>query len=102
MSAILKRTVLYEKRTETSPFHFIGWALVNTPIGVCAEPFEINNRFVPGNSYANFDYTDEIARIDDMKNVPYGHGWKAVSFGETMPIHGGNISPEVYIRDGNF
>lgn len=102
MSGILKRDVLYEKRNATSPYHFIGWSICTTGIGAMAEPFEIGDRHAPGNSYADFDFSDPMARVDELQNVPYGNSWKTLSFGETMPIHFGDLSPRVYIRSGNF
>jgi len=104
--SILKRTVLYYPPSPKSPrgtFRFPGWALVTTTLGTMLEPFNINDRFVTGmgQSVMDFDPSDIMARVDDMQPVSDRLDWKTTSFGETMPVGGGDLLPRTYNKKGN-
>ena len=99
--SILKRTVLY-KKSENRPYRFLGWAIATTTLGAMLEPFNINDRVSPSQGILDFDPSDPIARVDDLQNVDPLDDFRALSFGETMPIHGGDLMPRVYIKTGNF
>jgi hypothetical protein len=62
--SIRKREVFYDN---TGGYvRFWDWAIVTTTIGTMAEPFLPNDRHLPG-KFSQFDPTDEIARIDDIR-----------------------------------
>jgi hypothetical protein len=97
--SIQKRCVFYSKENQ---YRFLDWAEVTTTLGSMMEPFCPNIRFAPNQSIRDFDPSDPIARIDEMKNVDRRFEWKALSHGEVMPLHGGRMMPHVNIATGNF
>ena len=99
--SILKRSVLYSK-PDKKQYRFIGWALTTTTLGVMLEPFDISNHHNPGQNFLDFDPSDPISRIDELRNIDGTAEELATSFGETMPLMGGNRHPSVLIETGNF
>jgi hypothetical protein len=102
--SILKRTVLYykyPKETKSGVFRFPGWAITQTTLGACLEPFNIADQWDPGKSKSDFDCSDMMARIDELQPIDDRLDWKVTSFGEAQPTGGGDILPRVYRKDGN-
>lgn len=90
MATIQKRTLLYEKHKD-DVFRFHDWALVITPLGVCAEPFNfVHNRGVGETPL--FDATDEMVRVDEMQCIDMDKE-KLVLSGGINAIHGGYLMP---------
>jgi hypothetical protein len=90
--SIVKRTVLFDKTTDV--FRFLDWAYVDTTIGPMGEPFLPNARTSTGTPISDFDPTDEISRIDELKALPvdaslsyFSSGLQAIG-GYTMPRDG--------------
>lgn len=67
-TVILNRTVFVEKDAN-GYFRFQDWALVTTTLGAMVELFSPNARFQPGTGFANFDPTDDLSLITEIKNV---------------------------------
>lgn len=91
--SILKRTVLYDNTDGI--VRFWDWALVTTTLGTMAEPFVANARHLLQQDFAQFDPTDEIARIDDMRESSIDISLLALSGGDGV-LNGGAQLP----RDG--
>jgi len=92
VATIQKRTLLFEKR-KNNVIRFSDWALVTTPLGVCAEPFNfLHNRNI-GEVQA-FDSTDEMSRIDDMQSIDMDKE-KVILSGGVGVVTGGNLMPRV-------
>jgi hypothetical protein len=90
--SIKKREVFYDN---TGGYvRFWDWALVTTTLGVMAEPFLPNDRHQFG-PFDQFDPTDEIARIDDIRASSIDTQLQALS-GGVHAINGGAQLP----RDG--
>lgn len=89
--SILKRTVFYDKTGGI--VRFWDWALVTTTLGTMAEPFVANMRSIDA-PVRNFDPTDEIARIDEMKEADIGQSLLLLSGGKNQ-LHGGCLLPRV-------
>lgn len=90
--SIVKRTVLFDKTTDV--FRFLDWAYVDTTIGPMGEPFLPNARTSTSTPISDFDPTDEISRIDELRAVPvdalmgyFSSGLQAIG-GYTMPRDG--------------
>lgn len=66
--SIVKRTVLIDRTTDVIRFN--DWAYVDTTIGPMGEPFLPNARVSTCTPVSEFDPTDEIARIDDIRALP--------------------------------
>lgn len=98
---IQKRCVLYFK-DDKGQYRFTGWAVTTTTLGAMMEPFNINDRAVGSQSIVNFDPSDPMARVDELKNIDPLKECLGLSHGETMEIHGGDLMPRVYIKTGNF
>lgn len=90
--SISRRTVFYDNTNGVK--RFWDWALVLTDIGTMVEPFMVNNRFYNGPS-GEFDPTDEICRIDEIRSIPIDKQQLALSGGDHH-LHGGVCIP----RDG--
>lgn len=84
--SILKRTVFYDNTNALA--RFWDWALVETPIGQMAEPFQINQR----DSRIEFDPTDDMSRIDEMRAKPIDKELLVLSGGQHQ-LHGGYMLP---------
>lgn len=90
--SIKKREVFYD---DTGGYvRFWDWALVTTTLGAMAEPFLPNDRHLPG-KFSQFDPTDEIARIDDIRASSIDTHLQALS-GGVHALNGGTLHP----RDG--
>ena len=89
--SIQKRTVFYD--IAGGVVRFQDWALVTTTLGVMAEPFEINRRAGDIN-IPNFDFTDEVNRIDDIKQMDGNKSMLQLSGGDHQ-LNGGNTMPRV-------
>jgi len=99
--SIQKRSVLYTK-PKGKQYRFIGWAIVTTTLGAMLEPFDIAEHGNPSQNWVDFDPSDPITRIDELRNVDTGKEGKITSFGETMEVMGGDRYPRVLIETGNF
>ena len=92
MATIQKRTLLFEKK-KNDVIRFHDWALVITPLGVCAEPFNYAHNKGLGET-PNFDSTDEMTRIDAMQSIDMDRE-KLVLSGGIDALHGGYLMPRV-------
>jgi hypothetical protein len=70
---------------------FWDFAVVTTDLGTMVEPFLPNNR-MDGQSYQNFDPTDEVTRIDEIRAAPIDKQLLILSGGEHQ-LHGGTLNP---------
>jgi hypothetical protein len=66
--SIVRRTVLFDGTTDV--VRFLDWAYVDTTIGPMGEPFLPNARTSTSTPISDFDPTDEIARIDEIRSLP--------------------------------
>lgn len=90
--SILRREVFFDN---TGGYvRFWDWSLVTTTLGTMAEPFLPNDRHLPG-KFSQFDPTDEIARIDDIRASSVDTQPHTLS-GGVHPLNGGTLNP----RDG--
>lgn len=90
--SIRKREVFYDN---TGGYvRFWDWAVVTTTLGTMAEPFMPNDRHQFG-PYDQFDPTDAIARIDDLRASTIDKQLQVLSGGSHALI-GGTLNP----RDG--
>ena len=95
MSGIIKRTVFYDNTKEIK--RFMDWASVATGIGQMAEPFNVNSRVTTATPIIEFDATDQMARIDEIKEVrasALNHRLTGVSTSD-IATHGGTQMPRV-------
>jgi hypothetical protein len=90
--SIVKRTVLFDRTTDVIRFN--DWAYVDTTIGPMGEPFFPNLRTSVSTPISDFDPTDEISRIDEMRALPvdlslgyFSSGGQAIG-GYQMPRDG--------------
>ena len=97
--SILSRSVLYYK-SPNGPFRFPGWAITNTTLGSCLEPFNISDRYVHNYGLSDFDPSDIIARVDDLQPINDLNDWKVTSFDEVQPIGGGDLHPRTFLKEG--
>jgi len=98
--SILKRTALYS--TKGGQVKFLDWAITQTSVGACAEPFTVNERLAAGANFADFDPSDIMVKVDDLMRVDdEGAAIRQLSHGDGMPLHGGNVFPRVTIFTGN-
>jgi len=98
--SILRRSVLYYKYP-SGVYRFPGWAITTTTLGTCLEPFNIADQWNPGKSKADFDCSDIMARVDELRPIDDRIDWKLMSGGDIMPLGGGDLLPRVYRKDGN-
>ena len=97
--SIKSRAVIYSVDSN-GRYHFPGWAVTTTTLGTMAEPFMPNYRSAPGCGMNDFDYSNMMTRIDELRNVPHGGEWRAVSFDTHNPvIHGGEMMPRTDLRE---
>lgn len=99
--SIQKRTVFYS--TKGGQVKFLDWALTITTLGACAEPFDMNNRDNgPNNDLPDFDPSDPMVKVDEIVRVEDEDAvYRLLSSLESPPLHGGNMSPRVFIFTGN-
>ena len=92
--SILRRTIFIEKDDRfpsSGSYHRpCDWALVTTTLGTMVEPFQPFARIANGGNFQDYDATDEISRIDEIKFISLDEHMKMLSGGGD-PIHGGNI-----------
>lgn len=87
--SIKKRSVFYDDTNGI--VRFWDWAIVNTSLGTMVEPFLPNERHkIDGVS--EFDPTDIISRIDDIRASSVDTQYKTLSGGEHA-LHGGYQLP---------
>lgn len=91
--SIQKRTVFYDNTGGVA--RFWDWALVTTTLGTMAEPFLPNARHQQHADFGQFDPTDEIARIDDIRSSSIDTSLLMLSGGDHA-LNGGAQLP----RDG--
>lgn len=85
MTAILKRTVFYDNTNNLA--RFWDFALVQTNLGTMVEPFIVNDRL--GKSpIIEYDATDEMSRIDEIRAEPIDVQQLVLSGGD-YHLHGG-------------
>lgn len=90
--SIQKRVCFYD---DAGGFiRFWDWALTTTTLGTMVEPFLPNDRHQFG-PFDEFDPTDEIARIDEMRAASVDKQLLLLSGGQHQ-LHGGYQLP----RDG--
>lgn len=91
MSGILRRTVFSSRKTTgvvgTHIFH--DWARVETGVGQCVEPFQINAR----PTQSAYDDDDEMRRVDVLEQIGPDRLTAILSDGEDIRLHGGALSP---------
>lgn len=90
MSSIKKREVYYDNTGGIA--RFWDWAVVTTSLGTMVEPFLPNDRKLMGADFDDFDPTDEVARIDEIRAAPRDKSLLALSGGEHQ-LHGGVLNP---------
>lgn len=90
--SIQKRTVFYDDATGVVRFN--DWALVTTTLGTMAEPFSGQERRMEDTNFTNFDFTDEINRIDEIRQMDIHKSMIQLSGGDAQ-IHGGTLMPRV-------
>lgn len=91
--SITNRTVYYDVTDGIK--RFWDWASVTTTIGSMVEPFVVNARVSKETPIIEFDPTDEIARIDEIKGRTIDKSLLVLSGGDYQ-LHGGYMMP----RDG--
>ncbi len=91
--SITNRTALYD--FTGGYVRFWDWAEVTTTLGAMAEPFFANERHSNDTPTIEFDPTDEIAMINEMKARPIDESMLYLS-GGLHQLHGGYQMP----RDG--
>ncbi len=92
--SIQRRTVFYD--LTDGIVRFWDWALVTTTLGTMAEPFNANARHQLDTPAIEFDPTDEMCRIDEIRAVPSDFQSKFMSGGSDTVLSGGVLIP----RDG--
>jgi hypothetical protein len=87
--SVLKREVYYDNTGGIA--RFWDFAIVTTTLGTMIEPFLPNQRTDFG-GYDDFDPTDEVARIDEIRAAPRDKAMLMLSGGEHQ-LHGGTLNP---------
>lgn len=90
--SILKRELYYDKRDGI--IRFWDWAIATTTLGAMAEPFCISLRHSVGTPSINIDFSDELARIDELHYAPHDKE-KLVLSGGLHELNGGILMPRV-------
>jgi len=90
--SIKRRTVYFDNTDGIA--RFWDWAKVSTSLGTMVEPFLPNDRYTTSPAI-EFDATDEIVRIDEIRSKPIDVHITVLSGGGAA-IHGGEQMP----RDG--
>jgi hypothetical protein len=89
MSSILKREVFFDNTGGIA--RFWDWALTTTTLGSMAEPFNVNDRF-KGDGVSEYDPTDDMTRIDEIRASSVDTQAKVLSGGDHALI-GGPLNP---------
>lgn len=89
MAVILKRTIFIDE--SKGPIRFHDFAQVITSEGTMIEPFAGYPRLSPDDVARDFDFEDEMSRIDEIRNYnPATSESALVPFGEDeTPLQGG-------------
>lgn len=90
--SILNRTVYFEKDA-SGICRFSDWATVTTTIGAMAEPFVANERYGFG-PYQDFDPSDEIVRVDNIRAIVDGQDFKFLTNSGEPQFTGGVLQPK--------
>ena len=93
--SILRRTVYYGDVDSSGAKRFLDFAIVTTTIGEMVEPFIVNQKHTPSQSFETHDPADEINRIDSVENIDLRNYTTLLSFGDASVLHGGDINPRV-------
>jgi hypothetical protein len=98
MSGIKGRTLLVEHDNRPvmggSPvFRPFDWAIVETGIGACVEPFHPFAQFAPGYNAATIDAEDMIRRIDRIETISLDDANLKISGDSGTVLHGGALHP---------
>ncbi len=100
--SILRRRAFYSAKG--GQIKFLDWAHTTTTLGVMAEPFMINDRHEKNSNYADFDPSDIMVQVHEMTPVEDEGDLKNKLSGSPAagpPLHGGNMSPRVFIFTGD-
>jgi hypothetical protein len=92
-SVILKRTVFVE-RDKNGNFRFQDWAAVTTSLGCMVEPFMPNLRVSPNEDIGDFDPSDDMALVTEIREVDSDLLPTLLSGGGPV-VHGGVHMPRV-------
>lgn len=90
--SIQRRTVFYD--IKDGVIRFNDWAKVTTTLGSMSEPFMVQQRSMHDTDFPNYDFTDEVNRIDDIKQMDVHKATLLLSGGDAQ-IHGGTLLPRV-------
>lgn len=88
--SILKRTVFYDYTGGIA--RFWDWALTTTTLGTMAEPFQPNQRHQGNTEFLEFDPTDDVARIDEIRSSSVDTAMLTLSGGDHQ-LNGGYQLP---------
>lgn len=91
--SIQKRTVFFDYTDGV--VRFWDWAQVKTTLGTMVEPFTPGVRY-DFSAQLEYDPTDEIARIDEMRALDVDKSGIVLSSNTVQVLHGGITMP----RDG--
>lgn len=89
--SIVSREVLFD--TTGGVVRFLDWAIVQTTIGVMAEPFSIDNRHNFGD-FQDYDPTDETVMVSCMRAIDACSLNQQLSGGSDS-LNGGVLNPRV-------
>jgi len=99
----IQRRTAYFVQPRGKQVRFTGWAHVVTTLGTMAEPFEVYNRHSRDTDFADWDPSDPMARIDDLKSVAFDEAPFYDGDGvERRQLHGGNTTPATQPVTGKF
>ena len=87
--SIQSRTIFYDNTSGI--VRFWDWALVTTTLGTMAEPFN-TSKYQHDTPTIEFDPTDEIAKITEIRAADIDKSLLILSGGETQ-LHGGVMIP---------
>lgn len=96
MSNIVRRTVLMSRNNDKA-IRLHDWAIVTMDNGMSfAEPFFFGQRLVPGKGFVDTNFSDQMARVDDMLWIdPMMESWR-LSGGDAR-LHGGPMLPKLSV-----
>jgi len=89
--SILNRTAYFD--ISGGVVRFLDWATVTTTLGGMTEP-HFHQRTGLGDEVINFDFEDEIARIDELKIMDARQQNQLLSGGDHALI-GGHVHPRI-------
>ena len=87
MSDIARRTIFYDEEEGVVRWH--DWALVVHPLGMFLEPFQEITKKARDADYRNYDASEPMCRIDEMKRHSLDKG--LLIYGEQ--VTGGVLTP---------